>query len=64
MPEGYDHDDVHWQDTKTGKITGYGFLTKDDEVIGLIRCPVCETENYALNVGSGVCYQCGFDSNK
>jgi hypothetical protein len=41
MPADYDHDDVRWQDTKTGKITGFGFLPRDNQEIGLQRCPDC-----------------------
>ena len=29
----------------------------------LIRCPECKKENYAPNVGSGICTWCYFDIN-
>lgn len=32
--------------------------------IGLIRCPICKSENYALSVSNGICSWCGFDVNK
>jgi len=64
MPSDYDHDDVRWQDTKTGKITGFGFLPRDNKEIGLQRCLECDSENYALNVSSGICYKCGFNANQ
>ena len=43
---------------------GYGFV-KEDGPLALIRCPhiECGRENYAMNVTSGVCTWCGFNSN-
>ena len=29
----------------------------------LVRCPTCGTENYAMNVTTGICYACGHDAN-
>lgn len=47
-----------------GQFKGFGYLVKADKTIGLIRCPKCETENYALSVSAGVCAFCGFDVNE
>lgn len=43
---------------------GYGYISKSDKSIGLIRCPKCDRENYSPNVSSGICTWCGFDANK
>jgi hypothetical protein len=32
--------------------------------IYLVRCPVCKTENYAMNVATGICTWCGWDANE
>lgn len=53
-----DKDNVRWPDTR-----GYGYL-QDDGRIGLIRCPACGKENYAMAVTSGKCAWCGFDANQ
>ena len=42
---------------------GDGFLTKE-KTVGLERCPQCGYENYAMNVLSGKCTWCPFESNK
>lgn len=30
----------------------------------MIRCPKCNSENYALNVSSGICSWCGYKATK
>jgi hypothetical protein len=54
----YDHEELEF-DNKRGKA----FIGKEDLKIGLERCPICDTENYAPAVMSGRCYNCGFDAN-
>lgn len=39
---------------------GNGFIT--DAGIYLTRCPKCKKENYVMNVSSGICTWCGYDS--
>ena len=41
-----------------------GLYRDDDGSIGLIICPKCQRENYALNVALGYCTWCGYDANK
>lgn len=63
-PQNYDHDDVSFYTDDGEQLNGHGFLPRDgDQTIGLVRCPVCQKENYALNVSTGTCYACGFDAN-
>ncbi len=45
-----------------GKEKGFGFTDKDKTYIALVRCPMCEKENYAMNVITGVCSWCGFST--
>ena len=35
----------------------------DTKVLLLIRCPECGKENYALNVASGACIWCGYNTH-
>lgn len=42
---------------------GHGFMTKE-KTVGLERCPECGAENYVMNVLSGNCTWCGFESKK
>lgn len=56
-PQGYDSDDV-----RLG-TSGFGYIGKKDKHLGLLRCPECGKENYALNVSSGICAWCGWDMN-
>lgn len=41
-----------------------GISVQDDGKILLMRCPKCDTENYAPNVISGVCTWCGYNAHK
>lgn len=41
-----------------------GFRSLGEDAICLQRCPECRLENYAMMVGSGICYSCGFNINK
>ena len=59
MPDTHDHDLVHWQDSVTGKITGNGYIGRSGGM-GLMTCPECSKENYAMNVSSGSCSWCPF----
>jgi hypothetical protein len=61
-PDTYDSDDVVW--LKGNNRHGSGYKPKNGNPIGLVRCPECDTENYAPVVGKGICYKCGFDANK
>lgn len=42
---------------------GGSAYTKKDGRLGLIRCPKCKQENYAMAVSDGVCCWCGWDAN-
>lgn len=59
-----DSDDIFWKDDETGKKHGFGFRDQKTGRFGLIRCPHCNRENYAMSVIDGVCCWCGFDANK
>lgn len=58
-PKKMDSYNLFWTDEK-GKRRGLGFMNKKTQVVGLMRCPECGRENYALNVLSGGCCWCGF----
>ena len=58
--EDHDSDDVIMH----GQHKGFGYKFKKDGKIGLIRCPDCGKENYAMSVSTGVCCWCGWDVNK
>ena len=45
-----------------GKIIG--FQPKDKTNICVERCPVCDRENYAMSVLSGICCWCGWNANE
>ena len=40
------------------------FYKKDNGKLGMIRCPKCGKENYALMVSTGICAWCGYDVNE
>lgn len=61
-PEDHDSNNVVW--IKDGERIGYGYQSKDDLKIHIVKCPKCDTENYALQQAVGPCYKCGFDPNK
>lgn len=61
-PPSHDSDDVRFL-LDTGKEVGFGYKARDEDRIGLIRCPKCEAENYAMSVASGQCAWCGFNAN-
>lgn len=52
--------DIRWL-KPDGKTVGYGYLVEEHR-IGLIRCPVCERENWAPAVSTGVCCWCNFQA--
>jgi ribosomal protein L37E len=43
---------------------GLGYRKLSDNTLGMLRCFECGTENYVLQVSSGICYCCGFNANK
>lgn len=62
-PSTHDSDDVRWLDDNN-KFIGYGYRGKVDGVTHVVRCPFCDTENYAIQQAIGPCYKCNFDPNK
>lgn len=56
--KGYDHFTLRWENSE-GKIVGVGYKGKNGGY-GLMVCPSCGKENYALNVISGNCSWCDF----
>ncbi len=61
QPDTYDTHDVRF--IVRGEEKGFGFVSQDgDKTIALVRCPICEKENYMMNVLSGWCTWCGFDT--
>lgn len=54
------NNDVCWE--VDGKDRGFGYKTGKG-TYGLIRCPECRKENYAMNVSSGLCTWCPFNAN-
>lgn len=42
---------------------GYGYYDKKSKLICLNRCPVCDKENWAMAVSTGVCAWCQFNPN-
>jgi ribosomal protein L37E len=58
---GRDHVNIRFSNGKGAAFRGLGKTQ-----IYLIRCPKedCGSENYALNVSSGICSTCGFDVSK
>lgn len=59
-PASHDSDDLIME----GMFKGFGYVSKKDGKIGLIRCPKCGRENYAMSVASGQCSWCGWQANK
>jgi len=53
----YDYDNIEFIGTP---YKGDGYIGKDKK-IGLIRCPMCGRENYAMCVTSGQCAWCEFN---
>lgn len=58
-PASHDSDDLYLE----GKHKGFGYIGKKSGSKGLMRCPECGRENYALSVASGGCAWCGFNLN-
>jgi len=46
------------------KFLKLGNFVGDNGKPYLVRCPMCESENYAASVASGACYACGWNANK
>lgn len=59
-PEDHDSDNVDFIHKETKKRLGFGYRGKKDKKIHVLRCPACDTENYAPQVAVGPCYRCGF----
>ena len=57
----YKNNGVEWVGTP---YQGFGYRDTDAGTIGLIRCPLCGKENYAMNVSSGICTWCPFNANE
>lgn len=64
QPDNYDHDLVRFN--VDGEIKGFGFIARkpDDQTIALEKCPLCGRENYAMNVASGQCTWCEFNTSQ
>lgn len=62
QPENYDSDDVRF--IVDGEEKGFGFLPKGDKLVALSRCPICGKENYMMNVLSGQCTWCPFNTKQ
>ena len=62
QPPDHDSDRVHWQ-LPDGKEVGFGYVDRERGRIGLIKCPKCLRENYAVAVADGICAFCGFNAN-
>ena len=56
-PKDYDSDDVFVD----GKFVGY--KGRKSGRLGLIRCPACDRENWAMAVSGGICAWCGYNLN-
>lgn len=56
-PPGHDADNIY---ITNGKKKGFAFITKNKSAIGLVKCPECEQENYALSVMTGECAWCEY----
>jgi len=54
----YDADNVFVRGTYVG------YKGKVGGKYGLVRCPFCRRENYAMMVSVGICASCNFDLNK
>lgn len=59
--DSHDSNDVRF--FKDGVQIGYGYQSKDDLKIHIVRCPKCDIENYSLAKAEGSCFNCGFDPN-
>ena len=58
--DGYDSNDVDFLIKEV--VVGKGYRGKDGK-LHIMRCPQCLRENYAMQVGTGLCAWCGLDSN-
>lgn len=59
-PERYDHIRISFD--LGGHSAGSGYISKNDpSAIGLMRCPICQGENYGPMVSAGICAWCKFD---
>ena len=61
-PKENDSDDVRF--IVNGEKKGFGFRPKGKKKICLVKCPMCDEENYVMNVSVGICTWCGFQANK
>ncbi|MFH2143075.1 MAG: hypothetical protein ABIJ97_11665 [Bacteroidota bacterium] len=61
-PNTYDHNDLYLGDKWIGYV---GKKERNGEVsIGLVKCPECRKENYAMAVLDGQCAWCGWEINR
>ena len=59
-PEGFDHNNIEFIGEN---YKGVGYISKENNSIGLERCPMCGKENYAMSVSSGICAWCKFNAH-
>lgn len=62
QPDDYNHDNVRFD--VDGEVKGFGYIGRKSGKIGLQTCPLCERENYAMNISSGQCTWCPFNANE
>lgn len=62
-PETHDTNDVWWYEVGKTEYVGHGYQSKKDGKLFIERCPMCEKENYAINIPTGTCAWCGYDAN-
>lgn len=60
-PSIYDHDVIRFTNDKGVQVKGDGYIGKEDGRVGLVKCPACCRENYAMSVNSGMCCWCGYN---
>lgn len=61
--ESHDSNDVWYFRPGNPAPVGYAYQSKDDSKIHVVKCPECNTENYAMARVEGNCYSCGFNPN-
>ena len=55
----YDTNAVYFYDRETHRHIGSGYQSKENNTIHIVRCPVCEKENWAVARAVGACCFCG-----
>ena len=49
-------------ENQKSKVEHPNFLEKG--ILYLVKCPICKTENYSINIRLGICTWCGLDGYK